>query len=81
MVYTVDSIRELVRQHKGSVVNCKIQNGRRKTEERVGVIKGVYPSLFTVYIEDQDTTMSFIYADVLTRDVELQSVETGKKIF
>ena len=78
---TVDSIRKLLLQHKGASVSCRVTNGRRKTEERVGVIKEVYPSLFTVFVEDQNVTISFSYADVLTREVELVLKETGKPVF
>ncbi|MEG1836838.1 MAG: Veg family protein [Synergistaceae bacterium] len=80
MVHTIDSIKELVLQHKGSMVNCRVTNGRRKMEERVGVIKETYPSLFTVYVEDQNAMVSFSYADVLTHEVELQIVSTGEAL-
>lgn len=80
-MHTVDSIRNLVLQHKGASVSCRVTNGRRKTEERVGVITEVYPSLFTVFVEDQNVTVSFSYADILTREVELVLEETGELIF
>ena len=75
---TIESIRELVRQHKGSQVSYRAANGRRKMEERSGIIKETYPSLFTVYIESQQSTVSFSYADILTREVEIHIEPSGE---
>ena len=66
MAQTLDTIRELVRLHKGSRIFYRAANGRRKVEERNGIIQETYPSLFTVYIESQQSTVSFSYADLLT---------------
>lgn len=81
MPRTLDAIREVVRQHKGLEISYKAANGRRKMEERSGVIKDVYPSLFTVYIESQQSTVSFSYADILTHEVELQLMSNGENMF
>ena len=48
MAQTLDTIRELVRLHKGSRIFYRAANGRRKVEERNGVIQETYPSLITV---------------------------------
>ena len=55
MAQTVESIRTILCQHKGAKISYRASNGRRKMEEKSGVIKEIYPSLFTVYIEAQDT--------------------------
>jgi uncharacterized protein Veg len=31
-----------------------------------------YPSLFTLFVESQNSTVSFSYADLLTKEVELK---------
>lgn len=59
-------------QHKGARVFYRASNGRRKAEARQGVIIEAYPSLFTLYVESQNSTVSFSYADLLTREVELR---------
>ncbi|NCC56620.1 MAG: hypothetical protein EOM17_03240, partial [Synergistales bacterium] len=46
--------------------------GRRKVEERQGIILETYPNLFTLYVESQDSKVSFSYAELLTREVELE---------
>ena len=51
-------------------------------EEKSGVIREIYPSLFTVYIEAQDSIVSFSYADILTREAELSLLENnGEELF
>ena len=80
MVHTIDTIRDLVHQQQGSRIFYRAANGRRKKEERTGVIKEIYPSLFTVYIESQKSTVSFSYADVLTREVDVQIESTGESL-
>ena len=45
MAQTLDTIRELVRLHKGSRIFYRAANGRRKVEERNGIIQETYPSL------------------------------------
>ncbi len=78
---TIESIREKVSLHKGSRVSYRAANGRRKIEERSGVIKEVYPSLFTVFIESQQSIVSFSYSDLLTKEVELQLEPSGETLF
>ena len=81
MAYTLESIREIVSLHKGSKISYSAANGRRKIEERTGIIKETYPSLFTVFIESQQSTISFSYTDLLTREVELQLEPSGENLF
>ena len=81
MAQNLENIRELVRLHKGSRIFYRAANGRRKVEERNGVIQETYPSLFTVYIESQQSTVSFSYADILTREVEVQLESNGENLF
>jgi uncharacterized protein Veg len=70
--YTLSAIREQVTQYRGSRVFYRAANGRRKAEARQGVIIEAYPSLFTLYVESQNSTVSFSYADILTKEVELR---------
>ena len=81
MAQTVESIRTILCQHKGAKISYRASNGRLKMEEKSGVIKEIYPSLFTVYIEAQDTIVSFSYADILTREVELLLENNGEELF
>ena len=66
------AIREQVSRHRGSRVFYRAANGRRKAEARQGIIMEAYPSLFTLFVESQNSTVSFSYADLLTKEVELR---------
>ncbi|MDO4988515.1 MAG: Veg family protein [Synergistes sp.] len=81
MTSNLDVIREIIAQHKGANIVYRASNGRRKTEERKGVIVESYPNLFTVYIESQKSTSSFSYTDVLTREVEIMLEENGEPLY
>ena len=53
-------------------VKYRTSKGRRKIEEKQGVVLEVYPNLFTLYVESQDSKVSFSYAELLTKEVELE---------
>ena len=80
MAMSIESIRETVSLHKGEKISYRAAIGRRKIEERTGIIKETYPSLFTVFIESQQSIISFSYTDLLTKEVELQLEPSGKSI-
>lgn len=75
----LEAIRQQVSLHKGSRVFYRAANGRRKAEAKQGVIVGAYPSLFTLFVESQNSTVSFSYADLLTREVELRLLPPEEK--
>lgn len=77
---TLTGIRERVALHKGSRVRYRAAKGRRKVEERQGVIVETYPHLFTMYIESQQSTVSFSYAELLTKEVELEILPGHEKL-
>ena len=74
----LSAIREQVSQHRGSRVFYRAANGRRKAEARQGIIMEAYPSLFTLFVESQNSTVSFSYADLLTKEVELKLLPDKK---
>ncbi len=65
----------------GSKVRLKSKHGRKQIVVREGVIESTYPSIFTVKLDTNDeyqTTerrVSYSYADVLTKTVELYICE------
>jgi len=74
------TIRDRVELYKGSKVRYRASKGRRKTEERTGVIVETYPNLFTMYVESQQSTVSFSYAELLTKEVEVEILPENKKL-
>jgi len=41
-----------------------------------GVVVDVYPKIFTMYVESKASTVSFSYAEILTKEVELEVVHS-----
>jgi len=76
----IATIRDRVNEFKGSKVRYKALKGRRKMEERMAVIVETYPHLFTLYVESQRSTVSFSYAELLTREVEMEILPGNKKL-
>jgi uncharacterized protein Veg len=74
MPRTLMSIRDEIISYKGQQVRCRASKGRHKMEETQGVLMEVYPKLFTLYVESMASTVSFSYAEVLTKEVELEIV-------
>jgi uncharacterized protein Veg len=74
MPRTLASIKSEIVSYKGQRVKCRSSKGRNKMEETQGILLNVYPKLFTLYVESQASTVSFSYAEVLTREVELEVV-------
>jgi uncharacterized protein Veg len=71
----VSKVRKEIISHVGSRVKIKANKGRNKMDITEGIITETYPSIFLVTIDDAHNesvkTMSFSYADVLTKDVQM----------
>jgi len=74
MPRTLTSIKDEIVTYKGQRVKCRTLKGRNKTEVTQGIVVNVYPKIFTLYVESKASTVSFSYAEVLTREVELEVV-------
>ncbi len=72
-----DKVRASVKQQCGSKVMIQLDRGRNKIDIQEGVIKGAYPSVFTILVEDQDDDkpaqlLSFSYTDIITKDIRMK---------
>lgn len=59
----------------GERIRLRANRGRRRVDEREGILEKTYPSIFVVRIEEDVAgarRISFSYADVLTEMVELE---------
>jgi len=74
MLRNLTSIKDEIITYKGRRVKCRTSKGRNKMEVTQGIVVDVYPKLFTLYVESRASTVSFSYAEVLTREVELEVV-------
>lgn len=70
-------VRASVFQQLGNKVLIQLDRGRNRVDVQEGIIKGAYPSVFTILVNDENENnppqlLSFSYADVLTRDVRMK---------
>lgn len=61
----LNEVKEKIKMLKGQNVEMSINRGRKKIELVSGIVKDVYPSVFTVVIKDQTLLQTFSYFDVL----------------
>lgn len=64
----------------GTRIRLRANKGRRKVDEREGVLERTYPSIFVVRLEEETSMrrVSFSYADILTEAVELTICGEGE---
>lgn len=78
-------IKENLKDNIGSKVKLRARKGRKQVVVREGVIENTYPSIFTVKLDihndvpTSERTVSYSYADVLTKTVELYICENDEK--
>lgn len=67
------AIKQDLEEYIGQRITLKANRGRKKSIERTGVLEKTYPSHFLVKLDEDyfNRKMSFSYADVLTKTVEL----------
>ncbi len=69
----IDRIKSDIKDNLGEKVKIKANKGRRKVEEREGVLEETYPNLFVIQLDEDNNNrcISFTYSDVLTEIVEV----------
>ena len=65
----LDEVKDKIKALKGKDVEMNINRGRKKIDTINGVIKDVYPSVFTVKTEAQGQIQTFSYFDVMCGNV------------
>lgn len=66
----INGIKTKILALKGEKVEMNINRGRKKIESLSGIIKDVYPSVFTVAVkESRQSIQTFSYYDVLCGNV------------
>lgn len=80
----VAEIQEKLSGMVGDRVKVKVNMGRTRVIERLGIIKNVHPAVFIIEVDERrgrKSRQSYQYVDVLTGTVELFDPETGEHIF
>ena len=71
----INKIRCFIAKNKGNLFLFKFKGARNQTEEFVGMITGVYKSIFTIKVNDYtNRTKSYSYNDVLINNLEMKSI-------
>ena len=71
-------VRKDIQKFIGSKVQLETNKGRHKSIVNRGIITNVYPSIFTIQLDegpDPTRKLSFSYTDVLTNSVEITLCE------
>ena len=76
---TIQDIINKVKSLKGQNINLEVSRGRKKTEYYFGKIENIYPSIFTVKQNNEKSSLSFSFADVLCGVVSLKSPEAPEE--
>ena len=74
---SLNDIAEQIKNLRGENVKMNVNKGRRKIEKYSGVIENVYPSIFTVKLDNpvaQDY-LSFSYNEVLCGQVKISKTK------
>lgn len=72
---SISQIRKELESCVGKRIKLKANKGRKKTYIKEGIVEKAYPSIFTVYFENEFNSArvaSYSYTDVLTRTVEVK---------
>ncbi|MBQ4159824.1 MAG: Veg family protein [Clostridia bacterium] len=74
-----------LQKHVGKKIRLTAKKGRKRAVVRRGTIENLYPSIFTIRLDNlpEDETeqrcVSFSYADVLTKNVEIAIYKTQEQ--
>ncbi|MFH1150070.1 MAG: Veg family protein [Actinomycetota bacterium] len=77
-------IREDLSERIGAKVKVRANKGRKVVIENMAVLEETYPHLFVVRIETKASAsqrVSYSYADIITKTVELSHPETDEALF
>lgn len=73
---TLQQVKQNIVSLKGKQIEMEVNRGRRKIETYSGIIKDIYPSVFTVEINRSNIdSITYSYSDVLCGDVKIKQVE------
>lgn len=73
----LEDIKKELESHVGEKIRLKANKGRKKVDEKEGILEKTYPHIFVVKIEEEhlseksERRVSYSYTDVLTETVEL----------
>ncbi len=82
----IQRVKDLLTENHGKRIRLSVKRGRNREIIRHGYISETYPSIFIVVLDsisefaDIQRTVSFSYADILTKSIEITVVDTKQII-
>ena len=82
----IERVKTLLTENIGKRIKLTAKKGRKRVIVRQGVISATYPSIFIVILDsisefaDTGRTISFSYADILTKSIEITVTDTKLEI-
>jgi len=82
----IDRVKTLLTENIGKRIKLSAKKGRKRIIVRYGIIKETYPSIFLVLLDSisdfatTERTVSFSYADILTKSIEITLIDTKQTI-
>lgn len=82
----IERVKALLSQNIGKRIKLSAKKGRKRVIVRHGYIKETYPSIFVVLLDsisefaNTERTVSYSYAEILTKSIEITIVETKQVI-
>ena len=82
----IERVKTLLTENIGERIKLTAKKGRKRVIVRQGVIHATYPSIFIVILDsisefaDTGRTISFSYADILTKSIEIIVTDTKLEI-
>ncbi len=72
---SLQKVKQDVESYVGQEILVKANIGRNKCICRKGVIDSTYPNLFVFKESDTQSKLSYSYADLVTRNLQLSSID------
>lgn len=68
----MDTVKDRIKKLQGIQLKLLINRGRNRFVSIDGIIKDVYPNVFTVITDEGDVDLyTFSYADVMTKNIKI----------
>jgi len=83
-VNVMQRIREDLNECLGTILKVRANKGRKIVIENLAVLEETYPHVFVVRVETKTSSnqrVSYSYADIITKTVELSHPETDEGLF
>lgn len=72
---SLQKVKQDVESYVGQEILVKANIGRNKCVCRKGIIDSTYPNLFVFKESDTQSKLSYSYADLVTRNLQLSSID------